>query len=48
MRGNIQGRHVFRHTLVIVREFGPMCYLRCIKAVLLRERKTFLELAFPR
>lgn len=46
MHGSITGRHVLLHTLVIVREYGTLCYLRCIKAVLLRERTTFLNVAF--
>lgn len=48
MKGTITGRHVLRHPLVIVREFGVMCLLRCFKAVLLREGKTFLDCAFGR
>ena len=46
MTGNITGRHILRHPMVIVREFGARCYLRCLKAVLLCERKTFLDCAF--
>jgi hypothetical protein len=46
MNGSITSRDVLRHTLVILREFGPMCYLRCIKAVLLRRHTTFLNVAF--
>ncbi|HEY3447043.1 MAG TPA: hypothetical protein VGK67_11795 [Myxococcales bacterium] len=46
MKGSIQGRHVLRHSVTIVREFGPLCLLRCLKALLLRERTTFLNVAF--
>ena len=46
MTGNITGRHVLRHPQVIVRAFGARCYLRCLKAMLLGETKTFLECAF--
>lgn len=48
MHGSITSRHVLSHAVVIVREFGAMCYLRCVKAVLLGERTTFLNCAFPR
>lgn len=46
MVGSIQGRHILRHPLAIFRGFGALCLLRCIKAVLLRERTTFLDVAF--
>jgi len=46
MHGSIQGRDILWHGFAIVRGFGTLCYLRCIKAVLLRERTTFLNLAF--
>lgn len=48
MQGSITARHVLYHAVVIVRGFGPRCYLRCIKALLLGERTTFLDCAFPR
>ena len=38
MHGSITGRRVLLHSLTIVREFGALCYLRCIKAVLLPPR----------
>ncbi len=44
MQGIITGRHVLTHPTVIIRGFGVGCYLRCIRAVLRRERTTFLEL----
>jgi hypothetical protein len=46
MHGSITGRDVLRHSLLIVRSFGARCYWRCIKAVLLRQRTTFLNVAF--
>jgi hypothetical protein len=48
MNGSITGRHVLTHSMIIVREFGARCYLRCIKAVLFREHKTFLDCAFQK
>ncbi len=48
MNGSITGRHIIFHPYLIVREFGTLCYLRCIKAMLLREHKTFLDCAFRR
>jgi hypothetical protein len=44
--GTITGRNILLHPLMIVREFGVRCYARCLKAMLLRERKTFLDCAF--
>ena len=41
--GVITSRDVLLHTRVIVREFGPLAYLRCCVAVLLRRRTTFLD-----
>jgi len=46
MHGHITGRDVLRHTLMIMREYGPRCYLRCLKAVLLREHTTFLNVVY--
>jgi hypothetical protein len=48
MYGSITGRHVLVNSLLILREFGAGCYLRCIKAVVLRQRTTFLDCAFRR
>lgn len=45
MRGLITGREVIRHAPTIVRHFGPRCYLRCVQALLLGKRTTFLEVA---
>jgi hypothetical protein len=46
MRGVITGRHIIAHGPTILRHFGPRCYLRCMMALLLRQRTTFLEVAF--
>ncbi len=43
MRGVITGRDVFRHSLTILRLWGPVAYLRCLRAMLFRRRATFLE-----
>jgi hypothetical protein len=41
--GVITTREVFRHSAIIVREFGPRAYWRCCVAVILRRRTTFLD-----
>lgn len=41
--GVITTKDVLRHSVVIVREFGPGAYLRCCVAILLRRRTTFLD-----
>ena len=46
MRGLITAREVIRNGHIIVRHFGPTCYLRCLMAVVLRRDTTFLEVAF--
>ncbi len=46
MQGAITGRHVIRHLPLIWREFGRATVWRCVKAVVLRRRATFLELAW--
>ena len=43
MQGTITTWHVIRHPVLIVRGFGPACYLRCVVAVLRRKRTTFLD-----
>ena len=43
MRGVITGKDVIRHSLTIVRCFGPRCYLRCLRAALSSRPSTFLE-----
>jgi hypothetical protein len=46
MRGVITGKDVIRHSLTIVRLFGPRCYLRCLRAALSPEPSTFLEVVY--
>ncbi len=43
MRGIITGRDVLRHSFTIIRLWGPLLYLRCLRAVLTRRSSTFLE-----
>jgi hypothetical protein len=44
--GVITARHVIRHPVIIVREFGAAAYLRCFLVLLRRRRTTFLECIF--
>lgn len=48
MRGTITGWDILAHPWLIVREFGPRCYLRCVSAVVTRRRTTFLDLSLRR
>jgi hypothetical protein len=48
MRGVITGKDVLRHSLTIVRLFGPRCYLRCLRASLSPKPSTFLEVVYGR
>ena len=41
--GVITTKEVIRHGAVIVRHFGPVAYLKCCVAILLRKRTTFLS-----
>jgi hypothetical protein len=43
MRGVITGKDVIRHSLTIIREFGPRTYLRCLRAAVSSKPSTFLE-----
>lgn len=43
MQGVITGRDVLRHSLTILRLWGPGTYLRCLRAMLTRRPCTFLE-----
>lgn len=43
MQGTITGWDVVRHPVLILRGFGPRCYVRCLLAVLSRRRTTFLD-----
>lgn len=46
VQGTITGRDVFRHSLTILRLFGPGCYLRCLRAAVSRRSSTFLGVLF--
>ncbi len=46
VQGSITGRDVIRHSLTILRLWGPACYLRCLRAVASRRSCTFLEVLF--
>lgn len=43
MQGVITGRHVVRYFGLIWREYGRSTAWRCVKAVVLRRRTTFLD-----
>lgn len=43
VQGAITGRDVIRHSLTILRLWGPTCYVRCLKAIVSRRPCTFLE-----
>jgi hypothetical protein len=45
MRGVITSRDVLTHAGLICREFGLGCIFRCIAAVVVRRKTTFLEIA---
>lgn len=47
MQGFITSRDVVRHLPLIWREFGTRCVVRCLFAVISRQRTTFLECACP-
>ncbi len=42
VRGTITGKDVILHSLTILRLWGPSVYIRCLRAVVRRERCTFL------
>ena len=46
INGVITTREVFRHSALILREFGPGAWLRCCRAIVLRRRTTFLTCVF--
>jgi hypothetical protein len=46
MQGVIRGRDVIRHSLTIIRLWGPGCYLRCLRAMLAHRPCTFLEVLY--
>lgn len=43
MRGVITGKDVLRHSVTILRLWGPRCYLRCLRAALSKSPSTFLN-----
>jgi hypothetical protein len=43
MKGIITGRDVIRHSITILRLWGPATYARCLYAMLTRRSVTFLE-----
>jgi hypothetical protein len=44
MAGFITTRHLVTHSAVIVREFGPRCFARCLwRALTAHQTVTFLE-----
>jgi hypothetical protein len=45
MQGVITSKDILRHLPLILREFGPRCAVRALRAVLTRERTTFLDVA---
>jgi hypothetical protein len=48
MQGVITGKDVLLHSVLIVREFGPRAYLRCIRAAFSGRRCTFLGALYDR
>ncbi len=48
VRGYVTTRHLFTHAADIVREFGMICWLRCVRRSLFASRAvTFLECIAP-
>jgi hypothetical protein len=43
MQGAITGRDVLFHSVTILRLFGPVFYVRCLRAIASRRPCTFLE-----
>ncbi|MCI0569725.1 MAG: hypothetical protein L0Y66_03155 [Myxococcaceae bacterium] len=48
MHGVIKGRDVVTHLVVVWREFGTVCLLRCLRALLTGRQTTFLAVVFTR
>lgn len=46
MRGVITGKDVLRHSLTILRLWGPRRYLRCLRAGLSKSPSTFLGVLY--
>ncbi len=43
MQGSITSKDVLRHSLTILRLWGPSCYVRCLRAIVSGKPCTFLE-----
>jgi hypothetical protein len=48
VQGTITGRDVLRHSLTILRLWGPTCYVRCLRACVSRRPCTFLDVISTR
>lgn len=48
MRGTITAKDVLLHPMLIVLNYGPACYFRCLQAVVSRRPTTFLDVVFAR
>ena len=46
MKGVITAREVLQNAGLILQEFGPLCLLRCLSALVCTKQTTFLEIAF--
>ena len=46
MLGVITGRDVLKNSVLIWREFGPRCLIRCFVACAMGPKTTFLTIAF--
>jgi hypothetical protein len=45
MSGLITGRDVLRHPVIIVRAWGALAYVRCLRTLVSRKPATFLSVA---
>jgi len=48
VQGTITGRDVIRHSLTILRLWGPSCYVRCLRALVSGRPCTFLDVISTR
>jgi len=48
VQGTITGRDVIWHSFMILRLWGPGCYVRCIRAIVSRRPCTFLQVISTR
>jgi len=48
MSGLITTKDVLRHPVIIVRAWGPLAYVRCLRAALSRSPTTFLAVVTER